>query len=47
LGIMLNLDWFQSFDNSQYSIEVMYRVILYVIFHEVKDLKLQILLLWQ
>src|SRR5215469_9697189 len=27
LGIMLNLDWFQPFDNSQYSVRVMYGVI--------------------
>ena len=27
LGIMLNLDWFQPFDNSQYSVEVIYGVI--------------------
>jgi Transposase family tnp2 len=27
LGIMLNLDWFQPFDNSQYSVGVMYGVI--------------------
>src|SRR5581483_6061826 len=27
LGIMLNLDWFQPFDNSQYSVGVLYAVI--------------------
>jgi len=27
LGIMLNLDWFQPFDNSQYSVGVIYGVI--------------------
>jgi hypothetical protein len=27
LGIMLNLDWFQPFDSSQYSVRVMYGVI--------------------
>ena len=27
LGIMLNLDWFQPFDNSQYSVRVIYGVI--------------------
>ena len=27
LGIMLNLDWFQPFDNAQYSVGVIYEVI--------------------